>query len=80
MTKQRLSPFHQRIMSIEAAHPVHSAAKVAAITGELGMSAVRYYQVLGQLVLTEAAQEADPMVVRRVLRRVTATGANARIA
>lgn len=80
MTTHRLTPFQQRILSIEAAHPVHSPAKVAAITGELGMSAVRYYQVLGQLVRTEAAQEAEPMVVKRVLRRVTATGASTRIA
>lgn len=44
--------------------------KEQAIRDELGLSAVRYYQILVALIQTEAALEADPVLVNR-LRRIS---------
>lgn len=42
--------------------------KEAAIRARFGLSAARYYQVLGELVETEEALAHDPLVVRRLRR------------
>jgi hypothetical protein len=56
------------VLHLEAAWPRHSGAKEEIIRAQLGMSAARYYQVLGRLVESEAALEYDPMLVRRLRR------------
>ena len=57
------------ILSLETAWPQHSGAKEEIIRARLGMSAARYYQLLGRLIESDAALEYDPMLVRR-LRRI----------
>lgn len=57
------------ILALETAWPRHGGAKEEAIRTQLGMSAARYYQLLGRLIDSEAALEYDPMLVRR-LRRI----------
>lgn len=57
------------ILALEAAWPRHGGTKEEVIRTQLGMSAARYYQLLGRLIDSEAALEHDPMLVRR-LRRI----------
>ena len=57
------------ILALETAWPHHSGAKEEIIRAQLGMSAARYYQLLGRLIESDAALEYDPMLVRR-LRRI----------
>ncbi|MGI0519889.1 DUF3263 domain-containing protein [Microbacterium maritypicum] len=57
------------ILAMEVAWPRHGSAKEEVIRAQLGMSAARYYQLLGRLIESEAALEYDPMLVRR-LRRI----------
>ena len=47
----------------------HAGAKEQAIRDQFGLSAARYYQVLGRVIESPAAEVDDPMLVRR-LRRV----------
>ena len=47
----------------------HAGAKEQAIRDQFGLSAARYYQVLGRVIESPAAEVHDPMLVRR-LRRV----------
>ncbi|MEV8250516.1 DUF3263 domain-containing protein [Microbacterium sp. NPDC076768] len=56
------------ILALEADWPRHSGAKEEFIRAQLGMSAARYYQLLGRLIESEAALEYDPMLVRRLRR------------
>lgn len=56
------------ILSMETTWPRHSGAKEEAIRAQLGMSAARYYQLLGRLIDSEAALEYDPMLVARLRR------------
>lgn len=67
------------ILALEAAWPRHSGMKEETIREKIGMSPARYYQVLGQLVETEAALEFDPLLVRR-LRRLRDSRASRRAA
>lgn len=57
------------ILALETSWPRHGGAKEEIIRAQLGMSAARYYQLLGRLIESEAALEYDPMLVRR-LRRI----------
>lgn len=57
------------ILAIETAWPRQGGAKEEVIRAQLGMSAARYYQLLGRLIESEVALEYDPMLVRR-LRRI----------
>ncbi|OAN36688.1 DUF3263 domain-containing protein [Microbacterium sp. H83] len=57
------------ILALETAWPRHGGAKEEVIRAQLGMSAARYYQLLGRLIESERALEYDPMLVRR-LRRI----------
>ncbi len=43
-------------------------AKELAIRDQVGLSAIRYYQLLNQLLETEAALAYDPLTVNRLLR------------
>lgn len=67
------------VLAMEIAWPRHSGAKEEVIRAQLGMSAVRYYQLLGRLIESEAALEYDPMLVRR-LRRIRDSRASVRTA
>ena len=46
----------------------HAGAKEEAIREEFGMSAARYYQLLGALLDSPAALAHDPMLVKRLQR------------
>jgi len=46
----------------------HPGAKEDAIRQTFGLSPARYYQVLGQLMDSEAALAYDPMLVKRLHR------------
>ena len=46
----------------------HAGAKEQAIREEFGLSAARYYQLLGALIDQPAALQHDPMLVKRLLR------------
>lgn len=67
------------ILALEAAWPSHGGAKEEVIRVQLGMSAARYYQLLGRLIESDVALEYDPMLVRR-LRRIRDTRARRRSA
>ncbi|MFS0910183.1 DUF3263 domain-containing protein [Microbacterium sp. 179-I 3D2 NHS] len=56
------------ILALEASWLRHGGAKEEVIRAQLGMSAARYYQLLGRLIETETALEYDPMLVRRLRR------------
>ncbi|WP_217181949.1 DUF3263 domain-containing protein [Streptomyces sp. AC495_CC817] len=57
------------ILAMETAWPRHSGAKEEVIRAQLGMSAARYYQLLGRLIESEVALEYDPLLIGR-LRRI----------
>jgi len=46
----------------------HAGAKEQAIRDQFGLSAARYYQVLGRVIESPAALVHDPMLVRRLQR------------
>jgi hypothetical protein len=46
----------------------HAGAKEQAIREEFGLSAARYYQLLGALIDSPAALQHDPMLVKRLQR------------
>ncbi|GAB3801455.1 hypothetical protein GCM10028798_17430 [Humibacter antri] len=46
----------------------HAGAKEQAIRDQFGLSAARYYQVLGRVIDSPAALVHDPMLVRRLQR------------
>lgn len=56
------------ILTFEAQWFKHAGAKEQAIRSELGLSAARYYQVLGALIDQPAALVYDPMLVKRLQR------------
>ncbi|MFK4759921.1 DUF3263 domain-containing protein [Microbacterium sp. ZW T5_45] len=56
------------ILALETLWPRHSGAKEEAIRAQLGMSAARYYQLLGRIIDSESALEYDPMLIGRLRR------------
>ena len=56
------------ILSFERQWWKYAGAKETAIRELFDMSATRYYQVLNQLLDSEAALAADPMLVKRLRR------------
>ncbi|SMG31889.1 DUF3263 domain-containing protein [Agreia pratensis] len=46
----------------------HAGAKEQAIRDEFGLSAARYYQLLGALIDSPSALAHDPMLIKRLLR------------
>ena len=69
-----LSERDRAVLAMETAWPRHSGAKEEVIRAQLGMSAARYYQLLGRLIESDAALEYDPMLIGR-LRRIRDTRA-----
>jgi hypothetical protein len=56
------------ILAFERAWWRRGGRKEEAIREEFGISAARYYQVLGALIETPAALQEDPMLVKRLQR------------
>lgn len=67
-----LSERELAILAFESHWFKHAGAKEQAIRSELGLSAARYYQVLGSIIDRPAALAHDPMLVKRLLRMRTA--------
>lgn len=62
----------QQILSLEKLWWKYAGAKEQAITKQFSMSPTNYYQLLNQLIETDAAMAYDPMLVKR-LRRTRST-------
>lgn len=72
MTEQQAA-----ILAIEKRWYTAQGMKEAAISEELGLSPIRYYQLLNRLLDDPAALAAEPVLVNR-LRRIRAARATAR--
>lgn len=68
----RLSERDRRILAFERQWWKYAGAKEAAIRDLFDMSATRYYQILNQLLDSDAALAAEPMLIKR-LRRMRAS-------
>lgn len=60
------------VLDLEGRFWKYAGAKEAAIVAELGLTPVRYYQVLARLVDDAAAAAYAPVTVSRLRRRVRA--------
>lgn len=58
------------LLAFEAAHPRPTSEKHERIRRELGITPVRFYQLLHRAVDTREAIEADPITARRVRDRL----------
>lgn len=67
----------RRILAFEARSFAHPGSKAEAVRAEFGISAARYYRLLGELIDSPAALRHDPMLVKR-LQRMRAARAAAR--
>jgi hypothetical protein len=65
------------ILAFERRWFTHAGAKEQAIRAEFGLSAARYYQLLGVVIDSPCALAHDPMLVKR-LQRMRAVRAQAR--
>jgi hypothetical protein len=63
-----LSERDSAILSFERQWWKYAGAKETAIRELFGLSATRYYQLLNSLIDTPEALEADPLLVKRLLR------------
>ncbi|RNE64058.1 DUF3263 domain-containing protein [Cryobacterium tepidiphilum] len=63
-----LTAREQAILAFERQWWSHAGAKEEAIRTRLGLSAARYYQLLGALIDSPHALAADPMLVKRLQR------------
>lgn len=68
LTRMALTDEQLAILEIEARHWRHAGSKEQAIRARLGISATRYYQLLGALVDEPAALERHPVLVNRLRR------------
>ncbi len=59
------------LLDFEARHPGHPGHKQQAIESELGLTAARYYQLLGRAIEHPDAVKLDPVLVHG-LRRLNA--------
>jgi ABC-type uncharacterized transport system ATPase subunit len=64
-----LSDEQRQMLEFERDWPVKKAGKGEAIRVQFAMSLARYYQVLGSVIVTEAALKFDPLLVKRLLRQ-----------
>lgn len=69
MTERELTDLERRIVAFERSWWKRGGVKDQAVKDELGMSATRYYQLLGELIDVPAAMAFDPMLMRRLSRR-----------
>jgi hypothetical protein len=63
-----LGPRDEAVLAFERRWWSHPGAKEQAIRSEFGLSAARYYQVLGALLDSPLALAHDPMLVKRLQR------------
>lgn len=63
-----LTPRDEAVLAFERRWWPHPGAKEQAIRSEFGLSAARYYQVLGALLDSPLALAHDPMLVKRLQR------------
>ena len=68
----RLSERDEAVLAFERQWWRHVGAKEEAIRATFGLSAARYYQILGALVDSPLALAFDPMLVKRLQRMRTA--------
>ena len=78
-TATELTDRDRQIIAFERQWWKYAGAKEQAIRELFDMSATRYYQVLNALIDSQAALEADPMLIKR-LRRLRASRQRARSA
>lgn len=64
----QLSERDASILAFERQWWTHAGSKEQAIREQFGISATRYYQVLGTLIDSPAALAHDPMLVKRLQR------------
>lgn len=70
MTQQtELTDLERSIIAFERSWWKRGGVKDQAVKDELGMSATRYYQLLGALLDHPGAVGEDPMLIRRLRRR-----------
>ncbi|WP_173923685.1 DUF3263 domain-containing protein [Agromyces sp. Marseille-P2726] len=67
-----------RVLAFEARAWQHPGVKAEAIREEFGISAARYYRILGDLIDSPAALRHDPMLVKRLQRMREARAATRR--
>ena len=67
-TEAELDDRAVRILAFEARAWRQPGRKAEAIRDEFGLSAARYYRILGDLVDSPAALRHDPMLVKRLQR------------
>jgi hypothetical protein len=65
---QSLSERDRAILDFEREWWQHPGSKEESIRNTFGLSAARYYQVLGALLSSQAALAYDPMLVKRLQR------------
>jgi hypothetical protein len=63
-----LGPRDEAVLAFERRWWSHPGAKEQAIRSEFGLSAARYYQLLGALLDSPLALAHDPMLVKRLQR------------
>ena len=63
-----LTPRDEAVLAFERRWWSHPSAKEQAIRSEFGVSAARYYQLLGALLDSPLALAHDPMLVKRLQR------------
>ena len=73
------SAHDQSILDFERQWWQHAGAKEQAIRAEFGLSAARYYQLLGGVIDSPLAVAYDPMLVKR-LHRMRDSRSQARVA
>src|SRR5215207_4387671 len=57
-----------QILAFEARAWQHPGGKADAIRDEFGLSAARYYRILGELIDSPSALRHDPMLIKRLQR------------
>ncbi|GAA1506684.1 hypothetical protein BJ978_000013 [Agromyces terreus] len=73
---EALDDFAARVLAFEARSSQQGGAKAEGIRDEFGISAARYYRILGELIDSPAALRHDPMLVKRLLRMREARAAD----
>jgi hypothetical protein len=67
-TTRSLSEREREILAFERSWWKQSGAKERAVRERFGMSVTRYYQILNELIDSDAALIEDPMLIRRLRR------------
>ncbi|CAN5870712.1 hypothetical protein BH24ACT15_BH24ACT15_15270 [soil metagenome] len=69
MSRRELTTRERAVLDFERNWPAHAGGKLKAITTTFSFSPSRYYQLLAELLERPAAQDYDPLLVRRLRRR-----------